>query len=136
MPVLPLIDLLILIAWTSLIWAFVQKGLWLAFASTFTVLGLTPYDFVLGSGVCLLFALALAARVWVKAHEPKLIHTLHRAGHGVQAVETLPDFPDPRAPAEGIRHSLGRAGGRWVSCPSRTCRTSSRRSSAGRAADS
>jgi hypothetical protein len=95
-PVLPLIDLLILVAWTSLIWAFVQKALWLAFASTFTVLGLTPYDFVLGSGVCLLFALALAARVWVKAHEPKLIHTLHRAGHQAQAVETLPDFPDPR----------------------------------------
>jgi len=98
-PVLPLIDLMILIAWTSLIWAFVQKALWLAFASTFTVIGLTPYDFVLGSGVCLLFALALAARVWVKAHEPKLIHVLHRAGHQPQPVETLPDFPDPRPAA-------------------------------------
>jgi hypothetical protein len=97
-PVLPLIDLLILLAWTSLVWAFVQKGLWLALASSFTVLGLTPYDFVLGSAVCLLFALALAARVWVKAHEPKLIHTLHRAGFGVQPNETLPDFPDPREP--------------------------------------
>ena len=51
MPVLPLIDLLILLAWTFLIWAFVQKGLWLAFASTFTVLGLTPYDFVLRLGL-------------------------------------------------------------------------------------
>ncbi len=96
MPVLPLIDLLILIAWTSLIGAFVQKGLRLALASSFTVLGLTPYDFVLCSGVCLLLALALAARVWVKAHEPKLIHTLHRAGHSAQPTETLPDFPDPR----------------------------------------
>jgi hypothetical protein len=90
---------MILVAWTSLIWAFVQKALWLAFASTFTVLGLTPYDFVLGAGICLLFALALAARVWVKAHEPKLIHTLHRAGHQAKAVETLPDFPDPRQAA-------------------------------------
>ena len=98
MPVLPLIDLLILVAGTSLIWAFVQKGLRLAFASSFTVVGLTPYDFVLCSGVCLLLALALAARVWVKAHEPKLIHTLHRAGHGAPPIETLPDFPDPRAP--------------------------------------
>jgi len=97
-PVLPLIDLLILIAWTSLVWGFVQKGLWLAFASTFTVLGLTPYDFVLGAAICLLFALALAARVWVRAHEPKLIHMLHRAGHQPQPVETLPDFPDPRSP--------------------------------------
>jgi hypothetical protein len=97
-PVLPLIDLLILVAWTSLVWAFVQKALRLAFASSFTVVGLTPYDFVLCSGVCLLLALALAARVWVKAHEPKLIHTLHRAGHGAQPAETLPDFPDPRLP--------------------------------------
>lgn len=97
MPVLPLIDLLILLAWAFLVWAFVQKGLWVAFASTFTVLGLTPYDFVFGSALCLLFALALAARVWVKGHEPKLIHTLHRAGHaGAQLTETLPDFPDPR----------------------------------------
>ena len=98
MPVLPLIDLMILLAWTSLIWAFVHKGLWLAFASSFTVIGLTPIDFVMGSAVCLLFALALAARVWVKAHEPKLIHTLHRAGTGSAPVETLPDFPDPRPP--------------------------------------
>jgi len=98
MPVLPLIDLMILIAWASLVSAFVQKGLRLALASNFTVLGLTPYDFVLCSGVSLLLALALAARVWVKAHEPKVIHTLHRAGHGAQPVETLPDFPDPRPP--------------------------------------
>ena len=102
MPVLPLIDLLILVAWTALIWAFVQKGLWLAFASSFTVLGLTPYDFVLGSGICLLFALALAARVWVKANETKVIHTLHRAGISAKPNETLPDFPDPRPPASRV----------------------------------
>ena len=84
----------ILLAWSSLVWAFVQKGLWLAFA--FTVLGLTPYDFVFGSALCLLFALALAARVWVRAHEPKRVHALHRAGLGAQPSETLPDFPDPR----------------------------------------
>jgi hypothetical protein len=102
-----LIDLLILVAWTSLVWAFVHKGLWLALASTFTVLGLTPYDFVLGAGVCLLFALALAARVWVKANETKLVHTLHRSGARGQPNETLPDFPDPR-PAAGRMASGGR----------------------------
>jgi hypothetical protein len=100
--VLPLIDLLIVFAWASLVWAFVQKGLALAFAKAFTVLGLTPYDFVFGSALCLLFALALAARVWVKGHEPKLVHTLHRAGFAEQAVETLPDFPDPRQPEHRI----------------------------------
>src|SRR5512134_2701133 len=102
MPVLPLIDLFLLLAWTSLVWAVVQKGLWLAFAKAFTVLGLTPYDFVLVAGVCLLFALALAARVWVKAHEPALLRLRReRNGHGV---EVLPDFPDPRA-SQGLTAS-------------------------------
>jgi len=97
-PVLPLIDFFIMLAWAFLVWAFVQKALWLAFASVFTVLGLTPYDFVICAGVCLLFALALAARVWVKAHEPTVVHTLHRAGLSGWQNETLPDFPDPRPP--------------------------------------
>ncbi|MAE96264.1 MAG: hypothetical protein CL910_16550 [Deltaproteobacteria bacterium] len=73
MPVLPLIDLLILISWTSFMWAFLHKALWLALGSTFTVVGMTPYDFVLGGGCCLLFALALAARTWVKANEGALL---------------------------------------------------------------
>jgi hypothetical protein len=103
MSVLPLIDLLILAAGALLVWAFVQKALWVAFAKVFTVLGLTPYDFVLCSATCLLFALALAARVWVKAHEPKRVHLLHRTGPGTSPAETLPDFPDPRsAPARAM----------------------------------
>jgi len=93
LPVLPLIDLLILIAWSSLAWAFVHKGLWLAFASSFTIFGLTPYDFVLGAGICLLFALALAARVWVKSYEPPALRGAHRPPH---ENEVLPDAPDPR----------------------------------------
>lgn len=73
MPVLPLIDLLIFIAWSGLMWAFVHKALWLALGLSFTVLGLTPYDFVLGGGVLLLFSLALAARTWIKANEPAML---------------------------------------------------------------
>lgn len=92
MPVLPLIDLLILMAWTSLIVGFVQKALWLALASHFTILGLMPFDFVTLAGVGLLFALALAARVWVKAHEPALMRAARRAP---RERETLPDFPHP-----------------------------------------
>jgi len=96
-PVLPLIDLLILIAWTSLMWAFVHKALWLALASRFTVLGLGPYDFVLGGAVCLLLALALAARTWVKANEPLLFRSRHRAGP-----ERVGRYPDPRMEASGV----------------------------------
>jgi hypothetical protein len=98
-PVLPMIDLLILIAWSGLVWAFVHKVLWLAMDTSFTVMGLTPYDFVLGSGACLLFALALAARVWVKANETGL----HAGGRATRyADEVLPDFPDPREEAEDL----------------------------------
>jgi hypothetical protein len=96
-PVLPLIDLLILVAWTSLIWAGFQKAVGLALASSFTVLGLGPLDFVLIAGVCLLFALALAARVWVKANEPRLARA-PRASL-VSSGDLLPDYPDPRQQA-------------------------------------
>lgn len=94
MPVLPLIDLLILIAWTTLMWSVVHKALWLALATRFTVLGLTPYDFLLGAGVLLLFALALAARVWVKANEGALMRA--RAAERLRPPpEVLPDHPHP-----------------------------------------
>lgn len=93
MPILPLIDLMILIAWTCLIVAVVQKALWMALVTRATVFGMTPYDFVLVAGVSLLFALALAARIWVKANEPGLLRG-QRAP--VAPDETLPDFPDPR----------------------------------------
>ena len=103
MPVLPLIDLLILIAWTGLAWAFVHKALWLALGSSFTVLGLTPYDFVLGGGVCLLFALALAARTWIKANEPAM---LSRARPPLRPAESYGDAataPDAGREAVGAQ---------------------------------
>jgi hypothetical protein len=90
-PTLPLIDLMILVAWTSLIVAVVQKAVWMALATRATVFGMTPYDFVLVAGVSLLFALALAARVWVKANEALL--RSQRAPRPLD--EVLPDFPDP-----------------------------------------
>jgi hypothetical protein len=71
--VLPIIDLLILVAWTSLAWSVFHKLLHLALASRFSVLGLGPLDFAIAGGLCLLFAITLAARVWVKANEPRLL---------------------------------------------------------------
>lgn len=99
MPVLPLIDLLILVAWTVLMWAFVHKALWLAMATRFTVVGLTPYDFLLGAGVLLLFALALAARVWVKANEGLLMRGRAEARAARYRPEVLPDPPHPHESA-------------------------------------
>jgi ABC-type transport system involved in multi-copper enzyme maturation permease subunit len=66
---------MILIAWTSLIVGMVQKAVWMALSTRATIFGMTPYDFVLVAGVFLLFALALAARVWVKANEPRLLRS-------------------------------------------------------------
>ena len=93
MPILPLIDLMILVAWTCLIVAVVQKVLWITLAARASVFGMTPYDFVLVAGVSLLFALALAARAWVKANQPRLLGN-QRAPEPLN--EVLPDFPDPR----------------------------------------
>jgi membrane protein implicated in regulation of membrane protease activity len=92
-PTLPLIDLMILVAWTSLIVAVVQKAVWMTLATRATLFGMTPYDFVLVAGVSLLFALALAARVWVKGNEQRLLHDHREPG---PIGEVFPDFPDPR----------------------------------------
>ena len=94
MPILPLIDLCILLAWTSFIWAFIHKVVQLAMDSAFTVLGYGPGDFVLGGGVALLFALTLAARQWVRGNE---LNRQHQTA--AQSVEVFPDFPDPREQA-------------------------------------
>jgi hypothetical protein len=73
MPLLPLIDLLILLGWTSLLFAFLLKAIWITTTYRPTVFGLYPFDFLLAAGVCLLFAMTLAARTWVKLNEPRLI---------------------------------------------------------------
>jgi hypothetical protein len=95
MPVLPLIDLMILLAWSCLIVAFVEKAAGFAMATRPYFLGMSPFDWVLTGGVLLLFALALAARVWVKAAEPGLLR-LRRERSARAGAEVLPDFPDPR----------------------------------------
>jgi len=100
-PILPLIDLLMLISISGMMWAFTQKALWLAFDSAWTVLGLTPYDFLLGSIACLLLALALAARTWVKANEAALLSRarLYSGENGTYG-DPIPDPHPGSAPAE------------------------------------
>jgi hypothetical protein len=105
MPVLPLIDLLLLVAWTSLVWAFIHKAIWLALAANFTIFGLTPIDFATGSALCLLFATTLSARTWVKLNEHKI---LRRAARRTVPNEVLPNYPDP-SEAPGAARSRGAA---------------------------
>jgi hypothetical protein len=98
MPVLPVIDLMILVAWTSLIVAAAQKVIGLALATRPQILGMGPFDFVIVAGVSLLFALALAARVWVRRSEAVGLAPVLDSRNG-GGPEVLPDFPDPREDA-------------------------------------
>ncbi len=70
MPVLPLIDLMILSGWTALLVGFVLKVIQLTTSYRPAILGFTPIDFLMMAMAAMLFAIALAARTWVKSQEP------------------------------------------------------------------
>ena len=79
MPVLPFIDALILMGWSSVFGAILLKSIYATTSYRPTPFGMHPSDFLTVAGVSLLFALALAARTWVKAHEPELLARRRRA---------------------------------------------------------
>lgn len=79
MPVLPLIDALILLGWSSLFGGVLLKAVYVTTSYRPTVFGLHPSDFLTIAGVALLFALTLAARTWVKYAEPELMARRRRA---------------------------------------------------------
>jgi len=72
LPILPLIDLLILMSTASLLVGFVLKAIDIATRYHPTLLGFSSTDFVMITGICLGLAIVLAARTWVKLNEPKL----------------------------------------------------------------
>jgi hypothetical protein len=79
--VLPLIDLLILSGWTSLMIGAALKLIAMATRYRPGILGLTSLDFAVIAAVCFGFALTLAARTWVKLNEPRLLAAQRRAVH-------------------------------------------------------
>ena len=70
MPVLPLIDLMLLAGWTALFIGFVLKAVAAVSSYRPAILGLSSIDFLMIAIASLLFAIALAARTWVKSQEP------------------------------------------------------------------
>jgi hypothetical protein len=75
----------------------------MVFARYFYFFGITPFDWVVIAATSLLFALALAARSFVKATEGGMSLRFQKTG-----IEVLPDFPDPRAkagPAVAVRET-------------------------------
>ena len=80
MPILPLIDLLILMSTASLLVGFVLKALALTTHYRPAILGFSSLDFVIIAGIFLSLALVLAARTWVKLNEPRLLGVRSRTG--------------------------------------------------------
>jgi hypothetical protein len=107
-PVLPLIDLLIMVGWTALMAAGLLKAIRLSTAYRPELLGLGPAELVVFAGVCLLFGLALAARTWVKYHEPRLMaqrralrNEPEPGPHGAEGANVAALPAAPRAAADG-----------------------------------
>jgi len=110
MPVLPLIDLLILLGWTSLALGGVLKAISVTTSYRPEILTLGPVEFLLLAGISLLFALTLAARTWVKANEPELIARQRR-------VSTLQAVERATADLDESREMRGDTGAREAALP-------------------
>ena len=78
MSILPLMDALILLGWSSLLAGGLLKAVYVTTHYRPTVLGLSPIDFLAVAILALVFALTLAARTWVKAAEPELLRRRRR----------------------------------------------------------
>ena len=72
MSILPIIDLLILVGWSSLMFGALLKAIDMTTRYDPSIAGLSSLDFAVIAGVCFGFALTLAARTWVKLNEPRL----------------------------------------------------------------
>jgi len=96
-PILPLIDLLILMGTGSLLIGFVLKAIVITTRYRPTVLGFTSIDFVIITGICLGMALVLAARTWVKLNESRILVSRHRAALRSLTQSGALDAPDGAA---------------------------------------
>ncbi len=91
MPVLPLVDLLILMGTASLGIGFVLKAIAVSTLYRPSILGFSSADFVLITGVCFGFAMVLIARTWLKLNEPGLLalQSRLRAERAVRRAEEI-----------------------------------------------
>ena len=78
MPVLPLVDLFILMGTAALGVGFILKAIDISTHFRPTILGFSSLDFLLIAAVCMGFALTLVARTWMKLNEPRLVELRRR----------------------------------------------------------
>jgi hypothetical protein len=79
--------------WTALLIGFVLKVISLVTSYHPTVVGLSAIDFLLIAVAAMLFAIALAARTWVKTQEPTAI-AIRRRDETLEAWNALKDGGD------------------------------------------
>lgn len=118
MPVLPLIDLLILLGWTTLAAGGLLKAIYLATSYRPTLFNLTPIDLFVVAMAFLGLALTLAARTWVRLNEPHLLASLRRRNgrareHFEPDEAALPNGlqPGPQPPASRATDAQASAAG-------------------------
>jgi hypothetical protein len=104
-----MIDLLILLGWTSLALGGVLKAIAITTNYRPDILTLGPLELVQLAAICLLFALALAARTWVKANEPEIIakqrrvSTLRAVARATAELEPTPlAYAEETPPESGL----------------------------------
>ena len=107
MPVLPIIDLLILLGWTTMAAGGVLKAIHMSTSYKPSFAGLTPADLMLVALCFLFLALTLAARTWVRHNEPELL-ARRRAAMSNDPI-LMQRFQ--RTPADGVAPVEGRAAG-------------------------
>ena len=89
MPILPIVDLMILTAWTSLLGAFVLKAIRITTSYHPDLFGMGPMELTVIAGVLLLFALTLTARTWLKSREYEQASPRARAAGTLEAYSAL-----------------------------------------------
>ena len=96
MPVLPLVDLLILLGTLALVVGVLLKSIAILTAFQPALLGFTSLDFVVIAGVCMGFALTLVARTWLKLNEnsPNVVQRRYAAELSREREERLREAAD------------------------------------------
>ena len=96
MPVLPLVDLLILMGTLALVIGVLLKTIAILTVFQPVLLGFTSLDFVVIAGVCMGFALTLVARTWLNLNEnsPNVVQRRYAAELSREREERLREAAD------------------------------------------
>lgn len=100
MPILPIIDTLILLSWTTLTVGGVLKVCNTTFGVHWQLVGMAPSDMLVIGLTMLVFSIALIGRTWVKSNDPGVLAE-RRANSTLEAYAKMKrDSADERVGAE------------------------------------